>query len=82
MSQTPASTLVIWILGFCLIVMVVGGGIMDFMGRTVNPQYYAIIFAIVTGLLGILGTTGKPKEAQDVKVVNTQADPAIVEETK
>jgi len=74
-----AAKLVIVILGVCLIVMILGGGILNFMDRQVPDRYFDIINSIVVGLLALLARSGDPMQ---VEVTNTKQDPVPTEDAK
>jgi hypothetical protein len=56
--------------------MVLGGGVINYLGREVDPRYFEIIGFIVMGMVGLLKTGGP-----NPPPVGTQDAPMVVQGT-
>jgi hypothetical protein len=68
--------MVITILGVALLIMVAGGGYLNYLGREIDPRYFEIITIIVMGLVALLKTGGP-----NPPPVGTQDAPMVVQGT-
>ncbi len=70
------SLIVVVVLGVALLLMVVGGGVMNYNGRDIDARFYEILNLIVLGLIALL-KTGSGSEP-----TGTEIDPLSVKGTK
>lgn len=68
------SLIVVFVLGIALLVMVVGGGLMNYHGREIDERFYEILNLIVLGLVALLKTGNSGSEPTPVIVENTPSD--------
>jgi chromate transport protein ChrA len=73
------SLVAVFVLGTALLIMVVGGGVMNFNDKQVDDRFYEILNLLVLGLVALLKTGNT--QAEPMEVTNPPGEKLEVKDT-